>query len=507
MWGVSNRLYEKNNCIFKNISRLKLFNRYLIFYMKNVHCCFFFAILFTLTAAHAQVSGTTEVKKPVKYENRKLKSEKTGEKKFTLPKHVIQNTVTHYNYYFNANNRLNEVITLAKNSFKDDYSKLLPFYNYTLDATAQSKSDLDSIIYKCTAGILLHDLRNDWIDNMYMLLGKAYLFRKDFDSAGMTFQYLNFAYAPKEDGGYDKPIGSNASNETGEFSIATNEKSKKRSLWTKLTGHKPSRNQSFIWQIRNHIEKDELPEAAGIIEILRHDPKFPRRLKTELNREVAYWFYKQQVYDSAAFYLSKSLNEADNNQEQARWEYLIGQLYQLSSDRTEAIAYYNRSIKHTNDPVMDVYARLNSIRANGQDEKNFIQRNIDELQKMAKRDKYSNYRDIIYYAAATIELDRNNVEAAQNFLLNSVKFTVNNPQQRSASFMLLGDLNYNRKAYPESSNFYDSTDENFLALQVDKDRLTSRKPPLKIIHRTMLYYKCRIVYKRWPHYRKIKESQ
>ena len=72
---------------------------------------------------------------------------------------------------------------------------------------------------------------------------------------------------------------------------------------------------------------------------------------------------------------------------------------------------------------------------------------------MAKRDKYFNYQDIIYYAAATIELERNNFDAAQNFLLKSVKNSVNNPVQRSLSFMLLGDLNYTRKEYTAATIF------------------------------------------------------
>ena len=238
--------------------------------------------------------------KPAQYENRKLASEKTGEKKFTLKRRFIQNTTTHYNYYFNANNRLNEVVSRAKAAFKDDYSELLPYYNYTIEGTAQDKSELDSVIYKATAGILLHDLRSDWVDNMYLIMGKAYLFRNDLDSANMTFQYMNYAFAPKEDG-YDIPIGSNASNEKGEFSIATKEKN---SLIKKLTSRAPSRNASFIWSIRAYIENKELAEAAGIIEILKHDPNFPKRLQGELDEVTAYWFYKQDVYDSAASYLS-----------------------------------------------------------------------------------------------------------------------------------------------------------------------------------------------------------
>jgi outer membrane protein assembly factor BamD (BamD/ComL family) len=436
------------------------------------------AALICLSVSYAQPGAEIEVKKPKKYENRKLASEKTGEKKFTITRKLYQNTVTHYNYYFNANNRINDVVAAAKTAFKDDYSKLLPFYNYSLDATLQSKTELDSIVYKCTAGILLHDLRNSWIDNMYLLMAKAYFFRKDLDSAGLTLQYLNFAYAPKEEGNYDIPIGSNSSNEQGEFSIATKEKN---SIWTKLTSRPPSRNESFIWQIRNHIEKDELPEAAGVIEILRHDPHFPKRLKTHLNEQLAYWFYKQQAYDSAAIYLSKSLDNATNKQERARWEYLIAQMYQLSKKYEDAGNFYNSCISHTTDPVMDVYARLNSIRIKRNNKKDYLQENIDALLKMAKRDKYESYRDIIYYAAAKIELERNNFTGAQNDLLKSVEYTTNNPSQRSQSFLLLGDLNYNRRSYPEAYNFYDSVDVNTLSATEDRDRITFRKPPLRII--------------------------
>lgn len=438
----------------------------------------FFAAILYLASAQAQPGAEIEVKKPKQYENRKLASEKTGEKKFTIPRKLYQNTVTHYNYYFNANNRINDVVAAAKVSFKEDYSQLLPFYNYSLNATAENKSELDSIVYKCTAGILLHDLRNSWIDNMYLLLAKAYFFRKDFDSAAYTLQYLNFAYAPKEKGNYDIPIGSNSSNDKGEFSIATKEKN---SIWTKLTSRPASRNESFIWQIRNSIEKDELPEAAGIIEILRNDPNFPKRLHTNLDESVAYWYYKQQVYDSAALHLIKALDNAPNKQEKARWEYLVAQMYQLSKKDEKAVDFYNRCIGHTSDPVMDVYARLNSIKIRRGSKSNYLQENIDALLKMAKRDKYQSYRDIIYYAAAKIELERKDFNNAQNDLLKSVLYSTNNPAQRSQSFLLLGDLNYNRKYYPEAYNFYDSTDISAITGTDDKARITLRKPPLQII--------------------------
>ena len=154
----------------------------------------------------AQEALKVDLKKPEKFENKKLGYEKTEEKKFKVPRRFIQNTTTHYNYYFNANNKLNEAIARVKASHKDDYTKLLPFYNYSLTATAGERSELDSVIYKATIAILIHDLRNNWVDNMYMLMGKAYYYRNELDTAHFTFQYINYAFSPKDADGYDKVI-------------------------------------------------------------------------------------------------------------------------------------------------------------------------------------------------------------------------------------------------------------------------------------------------------------
>jgi hypothetical protein len=110
------------------------------------------------------------------YTERLLPAEKTGEKGFRLPKRIFNNTVTRYNYVFNATNRLNEIIERASQKQIENYAELLPFYPYSLEVTA--KDEIDTIIYKCTAGILLHDLRSDWVDNLYIILGKAYLHRQ-----------------------------------------------------------------------------------------------------------------------------------------------------------------------------------------------------------------------------------------------------------------------------------------------------------------------------------------
>ena len=186
--------------------------------------------------AFSQKGVDIEIKKPQEYEERVLRSEKSDKGKFGLPKRFIQNTVTHYNYYFNANNKLNEVLDRAKTAFVDDYTKLLPFYNYSLDATVQDSIQLDSITYNSSTGIALHDLRNDWVDNLYLLWGASYYLQKKFDSAYLMFQFINYAFAPKEKDGYYRTIGSKMDGNSA-YSISTKEK---KSLPRKIFSEPPS---------------------------------------------------------------------------------------------------------------------------------------------------------------------------------------------------------------------------------------------------------------------------
>lgn len=232
-------------------------------------------IVMSCLALQAQEGTSITLKKPKKYESRTLTSEKTDTKKFGAMRKAMQNMYTHYNYYFNANATLNNVLAHAKTSYKDDYSKLLSFYNYSLNTTVQDSANIDSVIYHCTAGVLLHDLRNNWIDNLYFVLGKAYFYRMNFDSAMNAFQYVNYAWGPKDEG-YNLPIGSNATNK-GELTIATKEKT---DIWHKTAVTPPSRNENFLWMARTSIETGNDGRAGGLLEILRNDAKFPERLQS-----------------------------------------------------------------------------------------------------------------------------------------------------------------------------------------------------------------------------------
>jgi tetratricopeptide (TPR) repeat protein len=422
----------------------------------------------------AQPGASVSLDKPKKYEKRVLASEKSTETKFNIVKKANQNLNTRYNFFFNSERKLTDIMTNARSSFRDDYGYLLPFYNFSLDETAAQKNDLDSIRMKCNDAILLHDLRNDWVDDLYLMMGKAYYLGKNFDSAAIAFQYVNYAFQPrtKEEIGNIKYVGSNA-NETGNvYTISTKES---KNPATQLLGHTPARNESLIWLTKTLVEKEHFGQAWGLIETLRKDVNFPKRLKNDLNEVTAYLYYRQESWDSAAAYLERSLDNTSDLQEKARWEYLLAQLHELINQPEVADSWYDKAINHTTDPILEAYARINRIRlVAGDDEDKRIDMNIAELMRMVKRDKYEDYKHIIYYAAARMELSRQRYEPAMEYLRLSGRNSANDPIFRNKAFLELAEVAFDQRKYKVSAMGYDSVDINDPAI-LEPDKIQERK--------------------------------
>ena len=117
---------------------------------------------------------------------------------------------------------------------------------------------------------------------------------------------------------------------------------KKTVLPSRIFSEPPSRNDAFIWQIRNYLAQDQFTEAASLIQTLKNDPLFPKRLYNDLEEVQAYSFYKQKMWDSSAAHLENALEQCYQLKEKARWEYLLGQLYEMTGKYKEAEKYYTK---------------------------------------------------------------------------------------------------------------------------------------------------------------------
>lgn len=461
-------------------------------YNSNFKKLIFIPIIFISSICAAQPAWTFDIlgkeKKPEKYEEKLLASEKTGSKKFGVGRKFLQNTVSHYNFFYNANVGINNAIEKAKIAQQDNFAKLLPFYGYTLDATAQQKTELDSVIYRCTAGILLHDLRTNWVDDFYLLMGKAYFLRKDFDSAALTFQFINYNLYPKKkkDQDYDKVVGSNDT-ETGVGSVSIANKEPKGFYNNKIK-RPPGRNEALIWLTRNYIEQKELGDAAGLISILQNDANLPKRLQNDLEEVTSYWFYEQNMYDSAAVHLEKALSNADTKEDKSRWQYLLAQMYEGTSSYEKASEYYEKASKNTTNIMMDIFARLNNakmLRTNASPRD--LDNSIAKLLQMTKKDKFEAYTDILYFAAAELTLQKPDSTTALKLLQKSIASNSGNANYKEKAFLKIATISFANGDYETAKNYYDSIGVNIKELDVDSFTIADRKEILsrlvpKLIH-------------------------
>lgn len=422
--------------------------------IKGITICLL--MLFILPDVHAQIGKITidlQKDKPTKFKDKQLRSEKTGNKKFTIPRRFIQNTTSHYNYYFNADHKLKSVIELARMASRDDYSQLIPYYSYSLTNTAAQKNELDSVILKATAGILLHDLRSNWVDDLYLLIGEAYYLRKDFDSASMTFQFINFNLTPGKNKEDEQLVGSNESGNSHALSVSSKED---RNVIDKVLSKPPARNDALVWQIRALTDMGEYGEAAGLINTLRNDPEFPERLVPFLNEVEGYWFFQQKMYDSAVGYIKDALPNALDMADRARREFLLGQLYEMQDKQDTASEYYDLAIHHTTDPLMDIYANVNKAKMLKSHDTTEINNSIARLQHMARKDKYEPYKDIIYYSAAELAMEKPDTATALHFYKGSTLFNEMNLPLKNTAFLKMGEIYYHQRNYKQAYNSFDS---------------------------------------------------
>jgi hypothetical protein len=403
-------------------------------------------------------------------EERPLPYEILTKKKYTLSRRAYQNTVSKFNYIFHANEELNEIIKDARAYLQEDYTTLIPFYDYDLANT--SKKDIDSIIYRCNANVVLHDLRSNWVDDAYLLLAKAYLFHKNFDTAGSLLQYINYAFDTKE-AGMDIPIGSNLRNTKGQFSIATKEDNK-------FYENRNIRNESMLWQARNYFEINSLNEGLSLLQLLKTDAFFPKRLQPFLFEQLAYGYYQSEIYDSAATYLAKSLSNAPDKFSKTRWYYLIAQLWEKSDNLANAYTWYKKANSEAINPLISVFAKINLIKIESKQTKTPWIELAKSLQKMSRKEKYKPYTDILYFEMAKLAIQNKDIESANDWLLVAIKKNENGLTEKQKAFELLADINYKSSNYAVATLAYDSL-TLILKTNPDFEKIALRKKWLPII--------------------------
>jgi tetratricopeptide (TPR) repeat protein len=256
----------------------------------------------------------------------------------------------------------------------------------------------------------------------------------------------------------------------------------------------------MLWQARTYFEIGELNEGMSLLQLLKSDAYFPKRLLPFLNEQIAYGYYLMEVYDKAASSLEDALPNAIDDVAKTRWYYLIAQLWQKAENWKNAYTWYKKAEQNSTNPIIGVYAKIATITI---DSKNSNTPWIDlaySLEKMIKREKFKPYTDIIYFEMAKLAIQNKAYNKATEWLIYSIKKNNSNLKQKQKAFELLANINYNINEFSISRIAYDSlqgvlkTNPNYETIQLRKkwmkdielnDKISKTQDTLQLIYDLM----------------------
>lgn len=375
-------------------------------------------------------------------------NEQMMKKKWSLPRRLLQNTFTRYNYYFNANLKMDEALDNMLRFKKENYDSLLALYPFDPDKDSTVLApDMDSIIQKASVGIQIHDPRTIWGDDLYLLLGQAYYYKGDYENASASFRYV-VALRDKR----KKKKNSTSRSKDKTTSIVEDDKNGVFDLLK----HRSVHNEAILWLARTYTEAHREDEAESVLDLVENDPNFPESLKGRLALEKAYIYLSKGHYNEASPQLA--IVAADSKMPdwiRRRTAYLSGQLYMQQGDYAKAITEFRRTTDLHPNVEMDFYAKKNlaySIMYGGGDAKEAVAL----LKKVLKDGKYRDYYEQVYYVLGRLAAGDGNSEEAITYLNDGISSARSTSEQKGLSYAMLGNIYYDMRQYELSKISYDS---------------------------------------------------
>ncbi|NDC40516.1 MAG: hypothetical protein EBZ77_03050, partial [Chitinophagia bacterium] len=367
-------------------------------------------------------------------------------KKWSPMRRFFQNSFTHYNYYYNANRKMEEAkANMLRGIQKENYDSLIRLYPFdpNLDSSLLA-SDMDSIIRRISVAIQIHDPRVKWGNDLYLIMGEAYYYKGNYPNAAATFKYIinSDEEAKAKAGGTPK-------------GQATSLVDKKKGGLSFLQ-HKSVHNDAILWLAQTFVTAGQVENGQAVLSLLASDKDLPDDMAGKVAAGKAFAFLADKNYTSAADELVIVM-EDDNlpNWLRMRAAFLHGQLMQQAEKYDTAIASYTRCLDFFPRIDMDFAARrliaYNTLYA-GHD----VAVGMKPLKKILSDAKYATYYDQIYFVMGKIAAKANRPNDAINYLKQSATTPKATKQQKALSYAELGEVYYSQGMYSAAKSAYDS---------------------------------------------------
>ncbi|MGV3503420.1 MAG: tetratricopeptide repeat protein [Adhaeribacter sp.] len=328
---------------------------------------------------------------------------------------LYQNTTARYNAFFLGNERLKALEADVAAKTIPDYNRLLPIF-VPIDSTAAAgmRKELDEIIKKASYPIQKHP-NSDWTDDSYLLIGKARFYGREFEDAIKTFRYINSTSQKEE-----------------------------------------TRHEALVWLMRSFVTVEDLESARAVSDVMKKQFLNQENASLLFLTRAQYHLLRKEIPLSIEN-LKLALPLIEKKDEEARIRFILAQLYQQTNQDKLAYREYTRILRKNPPYELGFQSKLHLGQVTELSNTADLEKIDKYFRKLEKDVKNKEFLDKIHYERALFELKQDKPDLALQQLQQSVRLSTSNPSQKGYSYLLAGQIYYDKKQqYRLAHAYYDS---------------------------------------------------
>lgn len=344
------------------------------------------------------------------------------------------NLTAHFNAYVIARDEMQVVEQGLFKNRDDNYNQPLPVLIPVDSVKAQVvRSYLDDII-KMGSIVAERHQNSKWIDDSYLLLGKARLYKQDFPNAIEVFKYVN----------------------------------------TKGTDE-DAKHAALVQLMRAYAEQNDFANGLNVAEYLRVQPLNEANTR-DFYLTKAYLHQRREEPLIAAAILDAVFPLLKKGEATARLHLVAGQQYDLANQPAKAAEHYGKVLQNRPSYDQSFYASLFLIQSA---DPKIVAKSGVSFERMLNDRKNSDLKDKIYFTMGRLEARRGRIDPALNLYRESITATTKNTEQVPYTYLEMAKLYFEKKQnYEASKAYYDSALALLPQKSADFTAISTRKKTL-----------------------------
>lgn len=326
-------------------------------------------------------------------------------------------TTARFNAYFLAKEKVLEIENTLFGSPVNDYNDVLQvLVPIDTNAAKAQEAAFEYVIEKASLPIQFHE-SSKWVDDCYLLIGKARLYKGDFLNAVLTFKYVN---AHSDD--------------------------------------KDTRHAALILLMRTFVETREYDNLMAMVEYLRKEKvPFSEENTRDYHLVMAHYFRQIERLEIAGQHLELAIPLVKQRKFLARLHYVLAQIYELQGKEEKAFENFSASLKYSPTYEMAFHASLERSGVTKISSEQDAQEAAKYYRKLLADEKNWEYQDRIYYEMGLFAYKQGEQFAAINYLNESVQTSSSNVVQKAYSYLRIGRIYYEDLLdFENAALYYDS---------------------------------------------------